>query len=58
MRRFGLRVLVLVAAISIAALAAWAPLARAEFGPIELVSKSAAEQADEAFNPAISADGH
>jgi hypothetical protein len=31
--------------------------AHAEFGPIQLVSKSASEQADEAYGPAISADG-
>ncbi len=31
--------------------------AAADFGPIQLVSKSAAEQADEAIAPAISADG-
>jgi hypothetical protein len=34
-----------------------APPAHAEFGPIELVSKSAKEQADRAIAPAISADG-
>jgi Tol biopolymer transport system component len=31
--------------------------ARAEFGPVQLVSKSAVEQAAEAVDPAISADG-
>jgi hypothetical protein len=34
-----------------------APAARAEFGPIQLISKSTKEQADEAVAPAISADG-
>ncbi|HJZ38655.1 MAG TPA: hypothetical protein VJ204_20460, partial [Solirubrobacterales bacterium] len=33
------------------------PIAHAEFGPIELVSKSAKEQAAEAVGPVISADG-
>jgi Tol biopolymer transport system component len=37
--------------------AALAPAARAEFGPIELVSKTPREQADFALQPAISADG-
>jgi Tol biopolymer transport system component len=37
---------------------AWAtPVAQAEFGPIQLISKSAKEQADEAVGTAISADG-
>ena len=35
----------------------WAGTAAASFGPIQLVSKSAAEQATEALSPAISADG-
>ena len=34
-----------------------ASTARAEFGPVQLVSKSAVEQAAEAVDPAISADG-
>lgn len=34
-----------------------AAAARAEFGPIQLISKSAGEQAGEAFNPAISGNG-
>jgi hypothetical protein len=49
-----------IAAIALFALAAGlvgAGMARAEFGPIELVSKSGGEQADEALAPAISADG-
>ncbi len=35
----------------------WAGTAAASFGPIQLVSKSAAEQATEALAPALSADG-
>lgn len=57
MRSHAVRTAALAAAISTAALIGWASIARAEFGPIELVSKSAKEQANEAFNPAISADG-
>jgi Tol biopolymer transport system component len=56
----SLRVTVGIAAIAVAlaaALGLTAPAARAEFGPIELVSKSATEQAAEAVSPAISADG-
>jgi Tol biopolymer transport system component len=42
----------------IAAAVGWQPgAARAEFGPIELVSKSTTEQATEAIEPAISSDG-
>jgi Tol biopolymer transport system component len=43
--------------LGLAILAATAPLARAKFGPIELVSKSAKEQADLGTEPAISGDG-
>jgi WD40-like Beta Propeller Repeat len=40
-----------------ASCALMAPLARAGFGPIELLSKTAREQADYALEPAISANG-
>jgi hypothetical protein len=49
---------VLLAVVLAIAFGAYAvPVAHAEFGPIQLISKSAKEQADEAFAPAISADG-
>lgn len=50
------RLLLIVTAIVVPAVA-WAPAAQAEFGPIQLVSKSAQEQADEGLGTAISADG-
>jgi hypothetical protein len=48
----------LVVALAALFVGSAAPAAEAEFGPIQLISKSAREQADEAFAPAISADGH
>ena len=45
----------ILASICLGAFAA--PVAEAEFGPIQLISKSAKEQADIASVPAISADG-
>ncbi|HEY2054266.1 MAG TPA: hypothetical protein VGH14_10060 [Solirubrobacterales bacterium] len=57
MSRRRLRILLLVASTSALAIALAAPAARAEFGPIRLVSKSTKEQAARAISPAISADG-
>ncbi|HET7446011.1 MAG TPA: hypothetical protein VFJ57_15285 [Solirubrobacterales bacterium] len=51
--RFSAAALLLLGVLLSAAAAAPA----AEFGPIELVSKGVVQQADEAFAPAISADG-
>ncbi|MGH2939785.1 MAG: hypothetical protein ACRDPE_16870 [Solirubrobacterales bacterium] len=51
----GLLLLVLATA---AALLSTASTAAAEFGPIDLVSKSTKEQADLAIDPALSADGN
>jgi Tol biopolymer transport system component len=58
MRRWLRSELVATAAALALAGALAAPAARAEFGPIQLVSKSSKEQAKEAVTPAISADGH
>jgi Tol biopolymer transport system component len=53
----GPRTLLSAAAVVLIATVGRTPIAHAEFGPIELVSKSAKEQAAEATNPVISADG-
>jgi Tol biopolymer transport system component len=51
------RPLLLVLAVFAVAAGIFAASASAEFGPIELVSKSTKEQADEAFAPALSGNG-
>jgi hypothetical protein len=53
-----LRSILVVVVMAAGAVAFAAPPARAEFGPIQLVSKSNTEQASSAVSPAISADGN
>lgn len=57
MSKSVVRLALVLAVIAVPAGAWEAPTSRAEFGPIQLISKSAKEQADEAVRTAISADG-